>query len=375
MEGYGKRWHRVSIMVHDSGEVHSIGGDAEPGNGESVYRGFEILKRRLNAGGSPDFKTVNSAIEVLTDSAQFLREKEGSTGFDASVALIIEWAIQALKSIETEGTSQPLQPSAVEGLRSYLLREYPWLHRLINEACAEKDGFEVISGFFSAPPAMPTMVHMPPLGMTAGTHKLKEDAAAEVPPEEVAGIGHAEASEPLQPAAIRGGTFEASPQLEQVAREIAAYVRGEFLKPLVCKPENDYLLDGLVPILQRHFPGSEGVASDECLHCGKKITKCDGTGMFCGCKGWFHIHDNGPSHLCYGGSTTVAEPRVILCDLRPSEGAASPPVAAAEAVQESNAARIAGVIAEAIHKTDPLYRKESTADAKTAPLTPRKDGQ
>lgn len=56
-----------------------------------------------------------------------------------------------------------------------------------------------------------------------------------------------------------GGNYPpASP--EQVAREIAAYVRGEFLKPLVCKPENDYLLDGLVPILQRHFHGSEGAA-------------------------------------------------------------------------------------------------------------------
>lgn len=66
-----------------------------------------------------------------------------------------------------------------------------------------------------------------------------------------------------------GGNYPpASPQLEQVAREIAAYVRGEFLKPLVCKPENDYLLDGLVPILQRHFPCSEGAGErDKCQIC------------------------------------------------------------------------------------------------------------
>ena len=55
-----------------------------------------------------DFATVNGTLEILTDAAELLKEKDGSTGFDGSVALLIEQAMQRLKSIDP-APAQPLR--------------------------------------------------------------------------------------------------------------------------------------------------------------------------------------------------------------------------------------------------------------------------
>lgn len=71
------------------------------------------LKRSGTVGQTPDFKTINRAIEYLSDAAEMLREKIGSTGFDASVALLIEWSLQMLKCVAPvsgNGTEPPELP-------------------------------------------------------------------------------------------------------------------------------------------------------------------------------------------------------------------------------------------------------------------------
>lgn len=269
------------------------------------------------------------------------------------------------------GTSQPLQPSAVEGLRSYLLREYPWLHRLINEACAEKDGFEVISGFFSATPAMPTMVHMPPLGTTAGTHKLKEDAAAEISPEEVAGIGHAEASEPLQPAVIRGGTFEASPQLEQVARACAERVA--LLRPSYVRESNiEHWTPIFLAILQRHFPNSGlGPPLKEMTDLAEALMRCT----------------NEHPDVAGRWRERIAVAREALKRLPGGEGAASPPVAAADFKTVNDCIEALNDAAELLKERhgstgldqsvaliiEQTIQRLKSIETEAAPLTPRKE--
>jgi hypothetical protein len=79
---------------------------------------------------------------------------------------------------------------------------------------------------------------------------------------------------------------------EQLAEGVE--VTGESLHE--SRPENVALLASEVPQV-------------ECMHCAREILKCDGMVAYCGCKGWFHRDTGkGPSHRCYDGCTTVAEP-------------------------------------------------------------------
>lgn len=195
------------------------------------------LLARLNAGGSPDFKTVNSAIEALTDSAQLLREKEGSAGFDASVVLIIERAIQALKSVESEGASQPLQARPICPRCQDLNIDMEFCNDgFVKAQCRNCHHAASTHGnlheFFSAPPAMPAPLEH----IFAG--RFDESWTRE------------QEDELLAKMLAR----RASPQLEQVAREIAEHVFG-------CSSAIGQVAEfaqEILAILQRHFPGSEG---------------------------------------------------------------------------------------------------------------------
>jgi len=44
-EGYGPSWIKLSLMINeDTKEIHVIGGDQEPGQGDMPYIGLELLK-------------------------------------------------------------------------------------------------------------------------------------------------------------------------------------------------------------------------------------------------------------------------------------------------------------------------------------------
>lgn len=81
----------------------------------------------------------------------------------------------------------------------------------------------------------------------------------------------------------------------------------------------EYSASGKIPATE---DAGRGEPRLECMHCARAIEKCDGLGAFCGCKGWFHINvGNGPSHVCYSGSSTVAEPAPAPAPRPPAEGA------------------------------------------------------
>lgn len=85
-------------------EVMPTDRETRSSNGFSATSASSItpgLAREATEGRRmPDFTTLNGSIEALEDAAAMLREKEGSTGFDVSVALIIERAVQSLKSVD-----------------------------------------------------------------------------------------------------------------------------------------------------------------------------------------------------------------------------------------------------------------------------------
>lgn len=81
------------------------GGKTLTFNADHLQMLVDVFEREIV---TPDFNTVNAAIETLDDAAELLKERTDSTGFDQSVALLIEQTIQKLKSIETKAA--PLTP-------------------------------------------------------------------------------------------------------------------------------------------------------------------------------------------------------------------------------------------------------------------------
>lgn len=44
MEGYPDNWINVNLMINpETKEIHAIGGDREPGKGDTPYIGLELL--------------------------------------------------------------------------------------------------------------------------------------------------------------------------------------------------------------------------------------------------------------------------------------------------------------------------------------------
>ena len=47
-EGYPKDWVKLTVMISPDGkDIHAIGGDREPGEGDTAFIGLELLKDRL----------------------------------------------------------------------------------------------------------------------------------------------------------------------------------------------------------------------------------------------------------------------------------------------------------------------------------------
>ncbi len=48
MEGYPDNWINVNLMINpETKEIHAIGGDREPGKGDTPYIGLELIKERI----------------------------------------------------------------------------------------------------------------------------------------------------------------------------------------------------------------------------------------------------------------------------------------------------------------------------------------
>lgn len=104
----------------------------------------------------------------------------------------------------------------------------------------------------SQPSEGPRMVHMPPLGATAGTHELKEDAVAKSSPEK-SGDGQSEL------------VSRCNPQSPEVLSEGLEQALRESLSALIARIENagieDFCpseMESARKLLARHFSGGKG---------------------------------------------------------------------------------------------------------------------
>jgi len=49
VEGYPKGWINANLMINpETKEIHCIGGDREPGEGDTAYIGFDLIKDWIN---------------------------------------------------------------------------------------------------------------------------------------------------------------------------------------------------------------------------------------------------------------------------------------------------------------------------------------
>ena len=47
-ESYSKQWVKADLMVNtQTNEIHAVGGDREPGEGDTPYIGYEVIKRLI----------------------------------------------------------------------------------------------------------------------------------------------------------------------------------------------------------------------------------------------------------------------------------------------------------------------------------------
>jgi len=67
-EGYPSSWKKVTLMVSPTGELHAIGGDRAPGDGDTEFYGLTLLQRKFTA--LTDEPTAEENLQLAAWSAR-----------------------------------------------------------------------------------------------------------------------------------------------------------------------------------------------------------------------------------------------------------------------------------------------------------------